>query len=79
METEFTVTVKIKDTLDSYREEDIVKSIWPYCIPFFTRRHGVSKGKMILEDGAVELEWSYEDNYDVYPDEDENYYMKEEV
>lgn len=63
METEVNITIRIRDTMDHFSEEDVVKSIWPYCTPFFTRRHGVNSGKIILENGAIELDWEYKDMY----------------
>lgn len=56
-----TITVDIRDKLDHYYEEDIAKQMWPYLTPFLTRRHGISHGKVILEGGAVEIAWKYED------------------
>jgi hypothetical protein len=58
-----TITVTIRDKLDHFQEEDIVKNIWPYMTPWFTRRHGVSNGKITLSDGAVEVGWKYETQY----------------
>ena len=56
----------MNDKLDCYHEEDIVKQNWPYLVPFLTRRHGVNKGEINLEDGAIIITWSYKDT-----DEDE--------
>lgn len=63
-----TITVTIRDKMDHYREEDIVKDLWPYFTPWFTRRRGVEKGKIILGDGAVEVDWSYKT--DLPPDQE---------
>ncbi len=54
-----TIVVTMRDQLDSYREEDIVKNLWGCLLPWFTRRHGVENGKIILSDGAVEVTWAY--------------------
>lgn len=56
------IVVTMRDKLDHHNEEDIVKNIWPYMTPWFTRRHGVESGKIILSDGAVEVSWKYETN-----------------
>ena len=56
-----TVTIDMKDQLDNYREEDIAKDCLPYLAAFLTRRRGVNTGKMILEEGTVEINWKYED------------------
>ena|SRR6185312_2484345 len=57
-----TITVTIRDKSDHYHEEDWVKQIWPYLLPWFTKRHGVEKGRISLEDDAVVVEWRYENN-----------------
>ena len=44
----------------SYSEEDLVKHLWGYMVPWFTRRHGVENGKIALNGGSVEVEWRYE-------------------
>jgi hypothetical protein len=62
--TTFTFKAVMNDKLDSYDEETIVKNIWPGMYTFLTRRHGVSNGTISLQDGAVEIEWKYEDNYE---------------
>ena len=54
-----TIVVTMRDQLDNYREEDIVKNLWGYLYPWFTRRHGVENGKVTLGDGAVEVTWAY--------------------
>lgn len=54
-----TIVITMRDRLDNYREEDIVKSMWPYVTPWFTRRHGADHGRIVLSDGAVEIEWRY--------------------
>lgn len=59
-----TITITCEDKNDSYREEDVVKTYWPYMLPFFTRRHGVESGKMSLGSG-VEISWRYETIYSV--------------
>lgn len=59
-----TIKITVRDKSDHYREEDWVKDIWGYMVPFFTRRHGVNKAKIDLEDGAVIVEWEYVTNYD---------------
>lgn len=46
----------------NFSEEDIVKNLWGHMYPWFTRRHGVTKGQIILEDGAVIVDWLYETN-----------------
>jgi hypothetical protein len=58
-----TIVVTMRDKLDNYREEDIVKEMWPYVTPWFTRRRGIDKGKIILSDGAVEIDWEYRSTY----------------
>ncbi len=58
-----TIIITMRDKLDNYREEDIVKQYWPYLTPWFTRRHGVENGKIILADGGVEVSWKYETEY----------------
>jgi hypothetical protein len=55
-----TITITVRDKSDHFREEDWVKDIWPYMQPWFTRRHGVESGKIILSDGGVEVDWKYE-------------------
>lgn len=62
----FKMKVTMNDFLDTYSEEDIVKNIWPHMSAFLTRRKGVNRGKMELEDGAVTVEWTY-----CYRDSDE--------
>lgn len=62
----FLFTVEMFDQLDHYREEDIVKSLWPHLVPFMTRRHGVSTGKIELEGGAIVISWEYSDGDDEY-------------
>ena len=59
-----TITITVWDKSDHYQEEDWVKQIWPYMQPWFTRRHGVNKGVINLEDGAVTVHWEYESSYD---------------
>jgi len=56
--------VVMKDDLDNYKEEDIVKNVWPGMYVFLTRRHGVNGGTISLENDAVNITWSYEDDYD---------------
>ena len=62
-------TVEMYDHLDSYSEEDIVKKMWPYLVPFMTTSNGITKGKIELGDGAIVINWEYselcnnEDNY----------------
>lgn len=68
---ELQINVLMFDKLDSYHEEDIAKNIWPYLIPFLTRRHGVDKGSINLNDGAVIVEWQYKDNYEITEDFDD--------
>lgn len=58
-----TIKIRIEDELDNYREEDIVKNVWPCMVPFFTRRHGVSSGKIQLNNGVF-IDWKYEADYD---------------
>lgn len=55
-----TIVITMRDKLDNYREEDIVKNLWPYLTPWFTRRNGVESGRIILSDGAVEVDWKYQ-------------------
>lgn len=57
-----TIKITMRDKMDSYREEDIVKDIWPYMTPWFTARRGIRTGKIILQEGAIEIEWKYETN-----------------
>lgn len=71
----FLFTVEMFDQLDHYREEDIVKNLWPHLVPFMTRRHGVNIGKIELEGGAIVINWEYSDSYDEY--ELDNYYYNE--
>lgn len=66
---ELNISIKMFDKLDSYYEEDIAKNVWPYLTPFLTRRHGVDKGSVNLNDGAVIIEWRYKDNYEDQDDE----------
>jgi hypothetical protein len=58
-ESTFKFKVEIFDYLDSYKEEDIVKQIWPSMYSFLTKRNGLNKGEMILENGAVKIYWTY--------------------
>ena len=57
-----TIVITVKDVNDHYNEEDWVKQIWPYMQPWFTRRHGIENGRIILGDGGVEVSWRYETN-----------------
>lgn len=59
-----TITIEVSDKSDHYSEEDWVKQIWPYMQPWFTKRHGVTKGEINLEDGAVVVSWKYETSWD---------------
>lgn len=64
MESEVCViTITVNDKSDHYHEEEWVKYIWPMMLPWFTRRHGVNKGKIILEDDGVVVDWVYTSNY----------------
>lgn len=54
-----TITITMDDSIGAGREEDFVKQVWTYMVPFFTRRHGVQKGKIDLNDN-VHIEWAYE-------------------
>lgn len=60
----FKFEVIMDDFLDNWKEEDIVKNLWPGMYTFLTRRHGVNKGSINLEDGTVVINWTYEDTYD---------------
>jgi hypothetical protein len=64
MSTE-TCTIKIvmRDRMDNYSEESVVKDIWPSMYPWFTRRKGINKGSIVLEDGAIEVTWEYKSDY----------------
>lgn len=55
-----TITVTIEEPRSdiSFSEEDTVKQIWPYMLPWFTKRHGVTSGKITLNDN-VHVEWQY--------------------
>ena len=55
-----TIKITVCDKSDHYSEEDWVKDIWHYMLPWFTRRHGIETGKIELENGAVVIEWKYE-------------------
>jgi len=59
----FNMKVVMKDQLDSYQEEDIVKNIWPGMYVFLTRRKGVNNGTITLENGSIEITWNYEDSW----------------
>ena len=61
-----TIYIEMKDILDHYHEEDIAKQCWPYLMPFLTRRHGIDKGELKLQDGAVTILWEYEDYHENY-------------
>lgn len=54
-----TIVITMNDYLDNYREEDIVKNLWGYLYPWFTRRQGVERGEVSLNDGAVKVSWEY--------------------
>jgi hypothetical protein len=70
----FNAKIVMNDKLDCYHEEDIVKQNWPYLVPFLTRRHGVNKGEINLEDGAIIITWSYKDtDEDEYTGDDEGW------
>jgi hypothetical protein len=71
-----TIVITMRDWADLASEEDIVKNIWPYLTPWFTRRHGVESGKIILSDGAIEVSWRYESSpvYVADPDDDDLLY-----
>lgn len=58
------ITIDVEARSDNYREEDWVKNIWSYMIPFFTKRHGVRKGEISLEDGSVRITWEYASIWD---------------
>ena len=58
-----TIIITMRDKLDRHREEDIVKNLWPYLTPWFTRRHGVENGRIVLSDGAIEVDWKYRTDY----------------
>lgn len=63
-----TITIRVTNDYDrdwGYDLEDVVKNAWGYMTPWFTRRHGVPNGKILLADEKVEISWSYT------PDEDE--------
>lgn len=40
--------------------EDTVKQAWGHLAPWFTRRHGVREGEIILNGGAVKFSWKYQ-------------------
>lgn len=65
-----TIKITMRDKMDHFHEEDIVKNLWPYMTPWFTRRHGVNDGKIILSGGAVEVDWKYETDYQPDGDDD---------
>lgn len=54
-----TIKITVEDKSDHYHEEDVVKNIWPYMVPWFTRRHGVEHGEIRLGEG-VKIEWKYD-------------------
>lgn len=58
-----TITITVRDVHDHFREEDWVKDIWPYMLPWFTRRHGVENGRIELGDKGVTVEWKYETDW----------------
>lgn len=60
-----TITITIDEPRSdiSFSEEDAVKQIWPYMLPWFTRRHGVQSGKITLNNN-VSVDWQYESIYD---------------
>ena len=64
----YNFTVTMEDRLDSYYEEDIVKGLWANLAAFMTKRKGVNKGKIDLQDGLITIEWEY--NYPELQDED---------
>jgi len=71
-----TCTIKIILSDDYNRElgfelEDAVKEAWNRMIPWFTRRHGITKGSINLENGAVQIDWSYERSDDTTGESDE--------
>lgn len=63
-----TITIDEPRSDFSFSEEDTVKQIWPYMLPWFTRRHGTETGKITLNDN-VTVEWRYES----ICDEDDTY------
>lgn len=65
----FKFKVVMNDYLDHYKEEDLVKQVWPSMYGFLTKRNGLNKGKMELEDGAVVIHWSYS-----YVDKEEDWW-----
>jgi len=62
-QTIFNLQITINDTMDCYDEEVVIKNLWPSFVPFMTKRHGVDKGKIVLGDEAVILEWNYTSTY----------------
>lgn len=55
----FKFKVEIRDKLDNFQEEDLIKQVWPSMYGFLTRRRGLNEGVMDLENGAVTIRWSY--------------------
>lgn len=60
-----TIKVVMEGVVTS-RTEDVVKNNWPYVLPWFTRRHGVDSGQIILdinesygEKARVTVHWEY--------------------
>lgn len=43
-----------------YSIEDVVKNSWGYLVPWFTARHGVHSGEIVLNDGEARVSWHYE-------------------
>lgn len=68
---ELNVKIEMFDRLNNYREEDIAKNCLPFLTPFLTRRHGINKGLLSLEDGSVIISWEYLDigDYDYQPED----------
>ena len=70
---QLTVVVDMWDKQDNFHEEDVAKNCLPFLTPFLTRRHGVDRGSMNLNDGAIVISWEYRDFYEDGIFEAENY------
>jgi hypothetical protein len=75
MSRTFNAKIVMNDRLEYFYEEDIVKQSWSYLVPFFRRGEGIEKGEIFLEDGAIIISWSWEDEYeDTYTEGEVGWY-----